>query len=371
MTTQEFSNEFDVLYNNIMSNQAPGLNEYEKSVFLTKAQYEIVKNYCNPKGNKYQEGVDGSPKRQIDFSTLLRVEKISPMTLNSDSPKFDNRSVAFVYPSKAWIPINESITTDSKTYQIIPLSYNEYLRLMSKPYKYPLKNQAWRLFNRSSTYLTPGRKECEFIANGKFKITIINKGIKDIHFTFKSSDSATIETNTTFSETADFYNIEFTIPVNVHSSNWWNAHLLNETSLWNDADRSVNKLTGPWNGSSNSSSFPAFIPRFADTYVTAVVPAAHTSYDTTICEIIGAFNSETPTYKVRYFTKPTPIITYDLNPEGTPEKDKVFIEGEENRLECILPDELHPEILQRAVELAKAAFQGDLNSTIELGKRSE
>jgi len=37
MTTGEFSNEFDLLYNNIMSNSAPGLNEYEKSVFLTKA----------------------------------------------------------------------------------------------------------------------------------------------------------------------------------------------------------------------------------------------------------------------------------------------------------------------------------------------
>ena len=45
MTSEEFSNQFDVLYNNITSNQAPGLNEYEKSVFLTKAQSEIVKNY--------------------------------------------------------------------------------------------------------------------------------------------------------------------------------------------------------------------------------------------------------------------------------------------------------------------------------------
>ena len=35
MTITEFSNQFDVLYNNITSNQAPGLNEYEKSVFLT------------------------------------------------------------------------------------------------------------------------------------------------------------------------------------------------------------------------------------------------------------------------------------------------------------------------------------------------
>ena len=38
MTLAEFSDQFDVLYNNITSNQAPGLNEYEKSVVLTKAE---------------------------------------------------------------------------------------------------------------------------------------------------------------------------------------------------------------------------------------------------------------------------------------------------------------------------------------------
>ena len=42
MTLQEFSVEFDILYNNISSNQAPGLTEYEKSVFLTQAQDAIV-----------------------------------------------------------------------------------------------------------------------------------------------------------------------------------------------------------------------------------------------------------------------------------------------------------------------------------------
>ena len=41
MTIQEFSNEFDILYNNSMSNAAPGLNEYEKSVFLTQAQESL------------------------------------------------------------------------------------------------------------------------------------------------------------------------------------------------------------------------------------------------------------------------------------------------------------------------------------------
>ena len=44
MTTQEFSIEFDILFNNINSNQSQGINEYEKSVFLTHAQNELIKN---------------------------------------------------------------------------------------------------------------------------------------------------------------------------------------------------------------------------------------------------------------------------------------------------------------------------------------
>ena len=75
MTAQEFSSEFDLLYNNISSAQAPGLTEYEKSVFLTKAQDEIIKNYFTnvQGGNKYQQGIEDSEKRYADFSTLLTV----------------------------------------------------------------------------------------------------------------------------------------------------------------------------------------------------------------------------------------------------------------------------------------------------------
>ena len=58
MTLPEISREFDILYNNIMSNQAPGLDEYEKSVLLTKSQDEILKNYFNPSSNTLKEGFD-------------------------------------------------------------------------------------------------------------------------------------------------------------------------------------------------------------------------------------------------------------------------------------------------------------------------
>ena len=41
-TSEEWSVNFDILYNNISSNQAPGLTEYEKSVFLTQAQEAVI-----------------------------------------------------------------------------------------------------------------------------------------------------------------------------------------------------------------------------------------------------------------------------------------------------------------------------------------
>ena len=44
--------------------------------------------------------------------------------------------------------INESVTTDTGTKQIIPIRYDEYTRLMSKPYKEPLKYQAWRIVTK-------------------------------------------------------------------------------------------------------------------------------------------------------------------------------------------------------------------------------
>lgn len=239
MTAQEFSNEFDVLYNNIMSNQAPGLDEYEKSVFLTKAQSEIIKNYFNPKGNKYQEGFDGSQKRQVDFSKLIHI-----MQSKGDQPSIMFSTVSGVesvnFPSDALAIINEvvDVIRDGKNYrlQVIPIRYDEYIRLSSKPYKQPLKNQAWRIISSST-----------------------------------------------------------------------------KTDL-----------------------------------------------------ILGHLNRiKDSGYYVRYVKRPNPII---LEPLG-----ELTIDGKSNPMNpvCELDPEIHPEILQRAVELAKAAYTGDINSQLQMGQRSE
>lgn len=244
MTTQEFSNEFDVLYNNIMSNQAPGLDEYEKSVFLTKAQLEILKNYFNPKGNKYGQGFDENAKRQIDFSTLITVAKPSQYTPTGDYVKFDDRSQLYRMPQDILLMLNETgiNTVDGvkRLISIIPMNYEEYARLMSKPWKQPLKNQGWRLFQSTS-------------------------------------------------------GVDF------------------------------------------------------------------------ISEVIIKYDSTLTDYKIRYVKRPKPIILANLADEYS----NVSIEGINTITECELDPILHPEILQRAVELAKSAYTGDLKSSVELGQRSE
>jgi hypothetical protein len=232
-----------------MSNSAANLDEYDKSVFCTKAQEEIVKNYFNPKGNKYQEGFDDDPKRQADFAALIQSKAITI----SATGNFDKRTGTYKgsWDSDVFIMINEQMTSSQNsvqyTYTIRPISFTEYDRVMQKPLKYPPKNQVWRL------------------------------------------------------------------------------------------------ITG-------------------------------TSDRKTQFDLIGMFNG-TPTYEIRYVKRPKPIILVDLSSIGS----GLTINGYSTVQDpvCEMSEHLHEEILQRAVELAKAAYATDQNGTVQLnnqvqvGQRSE
>lgn len=150
MSVTEMSNQFDLLFNNLTSDQAPGLNDYEKSVFLTKAQDEVAKNHFIPqsKGNTLQQGYDDSAKRQMDFANVMRTESCKRATTGT---KINPNSVLYHFPEDVLVVVNETITTTkSKVLQVLPLSYDEYMRLMSKPFQRPLKNQAWRLISEGA-----------------------------------------------------------------------------------------------------------------------------------------------------------------------------------------------------------------------------
>jgi hypothetical protein len=72
----------------------------------------------------------------------------------------------YKFPSEVFIIINEALSdsASNKSFQIIPLRYDEYTRLMSKPFKRPLKHQAWRLINSGAINGANYEKYVEIIA---------------------------------------------------------------------------------------------------------------------------------------------------------------------------------------------------------------
>ena len=303
MTVNEFSNQFDLLYNNIASNQAPGLNEYEKSIFLTKAQDEIVKNYfeTNSQGNTIKKGFDDTAIRQMDFSDLISCKDyqdgimgesvVDPRAIIYDIPKNDN----------VYIVINESLHLMGDNgavkgiRQVVPITYLDYSRLMSKPFKEPLKNQAWRL-------ITSGRE-------GETNI--------DKTFTDRNSVKTRVEIIPTSADLKKYTgNMVIDLPEQT-------------------ADTEVNKIQD-------------------NIQVTLNEP------------VVSNIK-----YTLRYVRRPRPIILTDLtNVYG----EDLSINGETEMMTCELNDIVHEAILQRAVELAKIAYGGNLQEamqTVEMGKRSE
>ena len=87
--------------------------------------------------------------------------------------------------------------------------------------------------------------------------------------------------------------------------------------------------------------------------------------DNKLADIIIGANDILKTYGIRYLKRPNPIVLVDLTGSD------LSINGEREVTNCELDEILHPEILQRAVELAKAAYIGDLNSQVALGQTSE
>lgn len=132
MTAQEFSNEFDVLYNSITNGNAPGVTEYEKSVFLTRAQLEYIQELI--KGNTiYGQGVEDT--------TNVRLQ-LYPLYKKSGYEEFNTK----LKESKVLHILNIEVIIDDKALSTIPISYDEYSKIINNPFK-SNKNRAYYIQN--------------------------------------------------------------------------------------------------------------------------------------------------------------------------------------------------------------------------------
>lgn len=441
MTLSEMSQTFDILYNNSSSNQAPGLNEAEKSIYLTKAQNMLVKEQFNSRTDGVGGGFDGSQQRQYDFSSLIKIANLFNVNTYdknriTDIQKLDKRSRVFLFPHDYFLTVNEVLSDSKRQYSVLPLSYDEYQRLMLKPYNFPVKRGAWRLitnklncnyinesanptgtqtskFSPKYELLTTGcdqgnrhlellihrdsSSDYESVAVGEtFNVDLYGKvlaipnkednsedkvvinGARDsIHFLtrykgikvwrkittalFETQSSATNDTypiievhlSCPSSQDKDSMLDDYDIAELIKIGFKYAVEYLNIKKQWNQpwylikilkfmdafrtfsAPKQVNNFGSGSDGDNSNKTFKASVIQLP------------------VAEIIGKFENE-PTYQLRYVKRPRPIILEDL----TEYDDEFSIDGIYVKSECELPVETHQEIVERAVTLAKIAWQG-------------
>lgn len=149
MTTQEFSLEFDLMYNNISSNQAPGLSEYEKSLFLTQAQEALVLDiYSGKLGSSFE-----STEEVTDY--LSPLVKQATYTTKVEGKGLDSRSVFFNIDTDIWFKTGEKaiIKDDSlkcgnsieREVDVVPVTQDTLYRTKNSPFRGPNERRILRL----------------------------------------------------------------------------------------------------------------------------------------------------------------------------------------------------------------------------------
>ena len=314
MTNEEFSNQLDTLLNsyNIQagfgegSNKQGGiaLDEYEKSVLLTQAQDIIVKSYFDKTLNQQGQGFDDSTRRQVDFSSLIKVAKYNKEDtaynyLKHDDDKcYDDRGllVDLGKDKKILFILNErlEVTTDNgkKIYVVVPINYKEYDREMSKAYAQPLKKQAWRLFSNAATGYD------------------IQSEIIPIYGSLQAGE----------------------------------PYYMQYQEIPNSTVPEATQLVKQWRVLSNNPD--------NDNYKGEVETEADLPSTPSVGDIYKIDNiSSNIKYTIRYVQRPTPIVLRTL-PDG------LSIDGVSNETECSLNPILHTDILNKAFELAVSTRGG-------------
>lgn len=148
MTNDEFSIEFDVLYNNMMSNKAPGLNEYEKSVCLTQAQEAIVSSLYG--GESAQISFEDTEEIRRALGALVKTKIIS--SKQEGCTGLVRESSFYKLPEGLWFITYEEVNisssspcTDDIILPVIPVTQDEFYKIYKNPFRTSNNRRVLRL----------------------------------------------------------------------------------------------------------------------------------------------------------------------------------------------------------------------------------
>lgn len=159
MTIEEFSSEFDTLlnsYNNVSefgdthSRADIVLDEYEKSLFLTKAQESIVISLYN--GKLLGDSFEKTEELRKYLNNLVKTSIITDKQDLEDT-KLSSNSSFFKLPDDLLFITYEQVHLDDEsagcyngnTILVVPVTQDEYFRINRNPFKNSNKRRALRL----------------------------------------------------------------------------------------------------------------------------------------------------------------------------------------------------------------------------------
>lgn len=170
MKLYEWELEFDILYNNISSNKAPGLNVLEKSIILTEAQEDVVKSlYLGTTG---ADGFESTEASSEYLKTLVKEKKIHPT---------DESMNLYKLPDDLWFIIYEGFDGDEAEYcdndvtrliPVYPVTHDEFSKVAKNPFRGPNKRRVLRKLIGNVAELTFNEK---YYSTGMYYIRYLSK----------------------------------------------------------------------------------------------------------------------------------------------------------------------------------------------------
>lgn len=157
MTTEEFSNEFDTLLNSYSNTEKFGithstieLDEYEKSVFLTKAQEDVVIDMYNGK-NTFGDSFEKTEEIRRYLSSLIKTYTTSTKEITYKG--LSKHSVFFKLPEDLWFITYEAVDLkddglgckSGEDVCVTPVTQDEYHRVRKNPFRGSNERRALRL----------------------------------------------------------------------------------------------------------------------------------------------------------------------------------------------------------------------------------
>lgn len=164
MTTSEFSNSFDTLlnsysstgkYNDVSLNNEIRLDEYEKSIFLTTAQEEIIIGLYSGK-NQFRDIFEGTEEARRYLDQLITTYKTTNSLVGYKGLSKD--SIFYNIPEDVWFITYESVTFKDNNLEcnnneqalVVPITQDQFYKIYNNPFRGPSNRRVLRLDNKDN-----------------------------------------------------------------------------------------------------------------------------------------------------------------------------------------------------------------------------